>query len=485
VSTGVCWKIYTKKQFHGGAGDPGFPDHELRMFPSLLLVCFTRVSDFLCALLVSSTAEIQRSPLHQLLLQVAVLKPILVSRNSILFPNKANVRLADVLRQCISPPPGEAIVAASDALVGVNAITERDEELTPLGHHLAQLPVDCHIGKLLLFSAILGCVDPVTTIAAALSYRSPFLSPIDQRDEAQRMRIEMFSAAPGAPSGASSRSDHMSVVHAFNMWRDDSVSGRSERQKLAWSRDRFLSHRTLKMLADLKNQYLDLLRDLAFLPGKHDTEGLATANRHSRHEHVIKAALAAGLYPNILHIASGADSFVETAHGAVLQDKHAKELRLRGRPDKGNNSAVFLHPSSINFQVGKYESNWLCYYEIVQTSKVFVRDTSCVYPLALLLFGGHSTAIVSDDQDAAGARREAMDMIRVDHERGTVSVDRWMHFRAPARICIGVRELRFALDDLLVAKIRHPELDVASRPLVQCIGEIIAADGDQLGAGSN
>lgn len=40
--------------------------------------------------------------------------------------------------------------------------------LTPLGYHLAHLPVDARVGKLLLFAAILQCLDPILTIAAAL-----------------------------------------------------------------------------------------------------------------------------------------------------------------------------------------------------------------------------------------------------------------------------------------------------------------------------
>lgn len=40
--------------------------------------------------------------------------------------------------------------------------------LTPLGYHLAQLPMDARVGKLLLVAAILQCLDPILTIAAAL-----------------------------------------------------------------------------------------------------------------------------------------------------------------------------------------------------------------------------------------------------------------------------------------------------------------------------
>ncbi len=52
------------------------------------------------------------------------------------------------------------------------------ENLTALGFHLARLPVEPHIGKLILFGALLGCLDPVLTIAASLSFKDPFFIPL-------------------------------------------------------------------------------------------------------------------------------------------------------------------------------------------------------------------------------------------------------------------------------------------------------------------
>ena len=62
------------------------------------------------------------------------------------------------------------------------------EQLTSLGYHLAALPTDVRIGKLMLFGAMLGCIDPVLTIEAALSYRSPFVAPFDRRKEADESK---------------------------------------------------------------------------------------------------------------------------------------------------------------------------------------------------------------------------------------------------------------------------------------------------------
>lgn len=36
-------------------------------------------------------------------------------------------------------------------------------KLTPLGQHLAALPVNVKIGKMLIFGAIFGCLDPVVS----------------------------------------------------------------------------------------------------------------------------------------------------------------------------------------------------------------------------------------------------------------------------------------------------------------------------------
>ena len=94
---------------------------------------------------------------------------------------------------------------AIDNLVKVQAL-DKDERLTPLGSHLASLPVDVHVGKMILFGAIFRyinnqivkrgrelivccrCLDPIITIAACISFKSPFVRPFGKEDEADRAR---------------------------------------------------------------------------------------------------------------------------------------------------------------------------------------------------------------------------------------------------------------------------------------------------------
>jgi Helicase associated domain (HA2), ratchet-like len=82
--------------------------------------------------------------------------------------------------------------------------------LTPLGKHLAHLPVDARLGKMLILGATMGCLDPVLTIAAALSARSPFVTRLHEQQQTDRAKL-MFAA--------NSRSDHIAYLRAFQEWQ--------------------------------------------------------------------------------------------------------------------------------------------------------------------------------------------------------------------------------------------------------------------------
>ncbi len=55
---------------------------------------------------------------------------------------------------------------------------------------LAELPVEPKVGRLILLGAALRTLDPALTIAAAMGYKDPFLSPPTRRQEADEVRKE-------------------------------------------------------------------------------------------------------------------------------------------------------------------------------------------------------------------------------------------------------------------------------------------------------
>ncbi|KAH8042223.1 hypothetical protein HPB51_021307 [Rhipicephalus microplus] len=53
-----------------------------------------------------------------------------------------------------------------------------DETLTPLGYHLAKLPLDPQTGKMIIMASIFSCLDPILTVAASLSFKDAFMVPL-------------------------------------------------------------------------------------------------------------------------------------------------------------------------------------------------------------------------------------------------------------------------------------------------------------------
>lgn len=81
-----------------------------------------------------------------------------------------------MLQRCLSPPPAQAISSALGLLRDIGAFSA-GERLTSLGAHLNRMPLDPRVAKLLVYGAMLGCLDPALTVAAALGHGRPvFLS---------------------------------------------------------------------------------------------------------------------------------------------------------------------------------------------------------------------------------------------------------------------------------------------------------------------
>lgn len=72
----------------------------------------------------------------------------------------------DFLSCALDAPAQQAVCNAVGMLRKIGACQREGYKLTPLGHHLASLPVSVKIGKMLIFGAILGCLEPVVSSAS-------------------------------------------------------------------------------------------------------------------------------------------------------------------------------------------------------------------------------------------------------------------------------------------------------------------------------
>lgn len=74
-----------------------------------------------------------------------------------------------------------------------------NEELTPLGYHLAALPVSPRIGKMILFGAIFSCLDPVLTVASVLGFKDPFVFPLVSSNRSNSLPTQFLTIIAFTP----------------------------------------------------------------------------------------------------------------------------------------------------------------------------------------------------------------------------------------------------------------------------------------------
>jgi len=390
-----------------------------------------------------TTPEILRTPLDALCLQIKILG------------------LGDIrkfLSMAIEPPPEDAIASALRSLHELDAVDSKDE-LTALGHHLAELPVDARLGKMMLYGAMFSCLDPILTIAAGVGFRSPFLAPMDKRDEADAAKRKIAAQA----------SDHLTLVRAYAGWIHARSKGRGfERDYLS---KLFLSGQTLKQISEMRQQYTELLDQIGFLRSGAGALGdatappvavnkmktgrrnklesvLAEASVNAGNESLVRAIICAGLYPNVASVSAAPKT--EETRARSRYPTNTVSVRTK------NDTDVHLHPTSVCYGLTNFDSRFLLYHEKVRTTKVYIRDATAVGPYPLLLFGGK---------------------IKVNHERSSATCDNWIHFRAAPRVAVLFKHLRAELDALLMEKIASPGMDISHRrDVVKSIVEVLDSE---------
>ncbi|KAF8337940.1 P-loop containing nucleoside triphosphate hydrolase protein [Cantharellus anzutake] len=281
--------------------------------------------------------------------------------------------IEDVLSRALDPPSQVNIQRAVSALIEVKALTP-SEGITPMGRLLSQMPTDVHLGKFLLLAALFGCLDPALTIAAALNSKSPFVTPFGFEAEADRAKL----------SFRIDNSDFLTIHAAFASWRRAYTSPSAAR---AFCRKNYLSYQNLQQIEELRQQFLAYLVDSTFVSVDRSFERELYRNRSSRgrikflqvpeeldrnscDDNVVKAALAAGLYPKLL--------VVEESTG---------QLRTLT-----NNQSVSFHPSSINFRAKPkdFGVSHLCYFTLMHSKKLYAWETGPIDDLSLFLLCGEA-----------------------------------------------------------------------------------------------
>ncbi|XP_003708080.2 ATP-dependent DNA/RNA helicase DHX36 [Megachile rotundata] len=338
---------------------------------------------------------------------------------------------------CVMDPPNcQAIDLSLDLLRTLNAL-DSDENLTPLGYHLAQLPVNPRIGKMIIWAALFSCVEPVFAIAASLSFKHAFYCPLRKEEEAKQKKLELSNGQ---------YSDHIALAEALRRFENLYRRGNAG----YFCRDYFLSFSTLKLLSEMKSQFVQHLYEMKFLDSANPRD--ASVNRNSDNITLVKSIVYACLYPNV----------------AVVRDV-TRNGTLAWTAEDGR---VVIHPMSVNDKVQTLPSRFITYFTKQRSTAIFLHDTTCISGSTLIF---------------------ATPNMRIEVEKGKhfitlPTLPNFETFRCDKRTAELIQELQRHFKNILEYKITHPgtvNWDSYEGNFLNLFIEVICQPDESIGLSTN
>lgn len=368
----------------------------------------------------------------------------------------------EFLGSALSPPDAASVQNAIQYLEALSAVyvdysAEYDEgdesvvvRITPLGFHLAAMPLSPSLGKLMLYGVLLKCIDPVLTIAAISSSKNPFVYSFEDPTRADEARLSFLEGD----------SDLLTTAKAYEAWRSIAIgestraggggggnsnksshtSGRINakgdwRAAEDYCRLHCLSPQAMQSIHQIRGQFLDLLIDIGFLAPSMTLLNVLESdwNRNGNSIDMIKCVVCAGLGSNFMLVPEQAFT-----PGTKRLPKRLSETPLTS--NRGATSEIFVHPSSVLSNTVTISSPYMVFLEAVLTSKLYARDVTSVSPLMMVLFGGR----VSRVGNTNGKPVEVL------------SVDDWLHFSMPKELSMCILALRDAVEEAFIERVLDP-----------------------------
>ena len=327
----------------------------------------------------------------------------------------------------MSAPHGKSVTNALELLVNLGAMQPETNSLTDLGECLAVLSLEPRVGKMTIWSYLLGCARVAVNMAVAMSYKSPFvLPPAHARKTAETAKVQLSRG---------SESDQVTVHYALEAMAQLLRGNGNQQSFSAFCRKNYVGVNTLQMISDIRKNLTRELTTLGFpnpttVPpsnprnknggGKKPNNGQVQSyhNRHNDDHALWQAAIAAGLYPNVAFRKRGEVNFSTMTNQKVKV--HVSSVNaLRGQP------------LNAKCDIPKGELEFVCFGEMVKGKAQFFtvnQTTHLASPLPLLLLCGTSLS-VRPFRDAAAEGEE--DKTKQPNKQGhpktaILTLDGWM-----------------------------------------------------------
>lgn len=365
------------------------------------------------------------------------------------------------LSKAMTPPHSKSVLNALELLVELGAMDEETNELSDLGVCLSALslePRECSIyafvvplapsvysrfvfvgvGKMVIMSHLIGVARASSSMAVAMSYKSPFaIPPPAMRKPSDLAKIRL-----------SDRSESDQITSLNVLKNRDIVSKRGMGSLAAWCRQNFLNFSSLNMISDLRKNVSRELEGLGFPPS-------SQSGHHNRNGDFnpafLQASICAGLYPNVAYRRQGDVNF------STIANRKAK-IHL------SSVNSIKSQPLSMKCQVASNEVELVCFGELVKGKAMFTMEntTHLVSPLPLLLLCGqlHIRQIHFAPPEASSVPNHQT------VQKSILSVDDWLVFLCEPAVASALVVLRQRLDSAF-ARITADPANFTNLPAVE------------------
>jgi len=333
------------------------------------------------------------------------------------------------LSKALTPPHAKSISNALELLVNLGAILPETNDLTTLGECLSVLSLEPRVGKMVIWSYLLGCSKVASQMAVAMGYKSPFvLPPPHMRQEAENSKLKLSEYK---------ESDQVTVLNAIRNYEVKKNKNRKGNEDYRqWCKKNFLSPASLQMIGDMRH---NLKREMSSLGFADPTAANGYHNRHSKDGDAMwQASIAAGLYPNVATRKQGETNF------STMTNRKAKIHVSSVNALKGQ-------PLNSKCQIPKGELEFVCFGEMVKGSSFFTLSQTTHLPsvLPILLLCGTSLSIkpiVENEEDK-----------KTTHS--ILNLDDWIIFRCTTEVASRLVILRSRLEGAFWNVIARPSQD--------------------------
>ncbi|KAI4312226.1 hypothetical protein MLD38_037063 [Melastoma candidum] len=227
-----------------------------------------------------------------------------------------------------SPSP-ESMIRALEILYSLEVLDDDAKLISPVGFHVAEIPLEPMISKMILSSNQLGCSEEILTISAVLSVQSIWVTGRGVRKEFDEAKMR-FAAAEG---------DHVTFLNVYKGFLE---SGKSSN----WCYKNYINYHAMKKVVEIREQLQRIAQRLGI--DLKSCEGNLQA---------VRKAVTAGFFANACRLEP-------YSHNGMYKTLRASQ-------------EVYIHPSSVLFRVNP---KWVLYQSIVSTDRRYMRNVISIEP---------------------------------------------------------------------------------------------------------